>query len=557
MSTPTSSSPISTVPLSNNLTTDALLSGVKWGSDGVGTAVNISYSFPTASAVWDSSYDGYEPDWAGYRGLTATEQTAFKTALASFSAVANITFTQVSDTASSVGDIRVAFSGEVGDEGALAWAYYPSTDPWGGDIWLDPYSDISGYLGAGDFGMETIIHELGHALGLKHSFELGDSGQPIMPTQYDATFYTIMSYTESSPYYDWGNPSTPMVYDILALQYMYGANMTYHTGNDTYYLKDDGNTFAIWDAGGVDTIDASQLHAGIGIDLNNGATTLYGDSQAIGIAFGANIENFKGSSYADTVIGNELNNTFWLGTNDVYYGSLGNDTYIFTGTLLSSVAATDDGLDVIQTSGNINLGGNYTSSVEAFYLTGTAASTFFGSLSDDVAYGNASANRLAGAGGADTLSGGKGDDYYVIDDADTIVENAGEGTDTVEVGFDGPYTLGTNFENLVVGMGIGGSVAGNAYNNTLTGNGWDNRLDGGGGNDRLVGDKGSDTYVVDSIGDVIVESYANNVGGGTDTVESSISWSLAALTNVDNLTLTGSANINGTGNALANAITGN
>ena len=241
MPSPNEGSTVSSIPNTGNTVIDALLSGLKWGG-GAGTATTITYSFPTATAVWDPVwYDGYEPDYAGYRGLTAAEQTAFKTALASFSAVANITFTQVSDTASSVGDIRVAFSGSVDQEGNLGWAYYPANTSYGGDIWLNPYAEMSSYLGAGDFGLQTILHEIGHALGLKHTFE-SENGQPTMPSQYDATFYSIMSYTESSPYYDWGNPSTPMVYDILALQYLYGANMTYRTGADTYYVRDDGNT---------------------------------------------------------------------------------------------------------------------------------------------------------------------------------------------------------------------------------------------------------------------------------------------------------------------------
>ena len=245
MSTPTTTSPTTTVAPSGLLTTDALLSLAKWGVNGPGAGATVTYSFPTASAVWDSSYDGWEPDWNGYRGFTAAEQTAFKTALASFSAVANITFTQVADTATTVGDIRVAYSGEVGDEGSLGWAYYPTNDgPWSGDIWIDPNQGVSSYLYAGGFGLELLIHEIGHALGLKHPFE-SEGGLPTMPAQLDETFYTVMSYTESSAYYDWGNPSTPMVYDILALQYLYGANLTYHTNNDTYYLKDDGNTYAI------------------------------------------------------------------------------------------------------------------------------------------------------------------------------------------------------------------------------------------------------------------------------------------------------------------------
>ena len=122
------------------------------------------------------------------------------------------------------------------------------------------------------------------------------------------------------------------------------------------------------------------------------------------------------------------------------------------------------------------------------------------------------------------------------------------------------YTLGANVENLTL-TGTGAiNATGNTLDNTLTGNAGNNVLDGGAGNDTLsggagndtmIGGAGNDTYVVDAAGDVVTEA----AGEGTDTVQSSVSYSLGA--NVENLTLTGTGNINATGNTLDNMLTGN
>ncbi|MBI5898514.1 MAG: calcium-binding protein [Rhodocyclales bacterium] len=173
--------------------------------------------------------------------------------------------------------------------------------------------------------------------------------------------------------------------------------------------------------------------------------------------------------------------------------------------------------------------------------------------------GNSAANVLTGLtgndwidGGAgnDTLVGGTGDDTYVVaQTADVVTENAGEGNDTVRSSI--TTTLGANLENLVLTGTAAINGTGNIQDNTLTGNSANNSLSGGAGADTMIGGLGNDTYTVDSMGDVAVE----NAGEGTDVVSSSVSYTLAP--NVENLTLTGTQAVDGTGNALDNVLTGN
>src|SRR5262249_23107105 len=150
----------------------------------------------------------------------------------------------------------------------------------------------------------------------------------------------------------------------------------------------------------------------------------------------------------------------------------------------------------------------------------------------------------------DLMIGGIGDDAYVVDNAgDAVSENAGEGTDTVQSSVS--YMLSANVENLVLTSSADINGIGNDLINLILGNSGNNTLDGQAGADTMAGGVGNDTYVVDNVGDVVIE----NAGEGTDTVQSSITFVLGA--SVENLTLTGSANINGVGNSLANVITGN
>lgn len=173
-----------------------------------------------------------------------------------------------------------------------------------------------------------------------------------------------------------------------------------------------------------------------------------------------------------------------------------------------------------------------------------------GTGGNDVLVGDAGGNTLDGGAGADVMEGRTGDDTYVVDNpGDVVKELAGGGYDTVKSSIS--YTLPDEVEALALIGSDAINGTGNAKANRMVGNDADNRLDGGAGADLLVGGKGNDTYIVDHTSDRVVEYE----GQGKDTVLSSVSFTLGD--HLENLTLTGDADINGTGNALSNRLIGN
>ena len=176
----------------------------------------------------------------------------------------------------------------------------------------------------------------------------------------------------------------------------------------------------------------------------------------------------------------------------------------------------------------------------------------YGGAGQDTLHGNAGSDLLDGGAGADSLGGRFGDDTYIADASDSITELAGEGVDTLVWTGSTAIVLQDDLENLVLAESAGYKATGNTADNRIVGNSQGNQLDGGTGADLLEGGLNSDTYYVDNPGDLVIEQ-ANE--GSSDWVYASINYALTQ--NVENLALTGSAAINGTGNDLNNYLAGN
>ncbi|MBB2485714.1 hypothetical protein H5407_10835 [Mitsuaria sp. WAJ17] len=265
-----------------------------------------------------------------------------------------------------------------------------------------------------------------------------------------------------------------------------------------------------------------------------------------GINGTAGADKLTGTATGDVMNGLAGNDTLDGGQGaDTMAGGAGDDLFLVdnAGDVVKELAG--EGQDTIRASVSYVL----PDQVEILELQGTTPINGTGNDQGNKLVGNAAANTLDGKAGADTMVGGAGNDVYVVDNAsDAITENLGEGTDTVQSWV--TRSLEANVENLTLMGSAGLGATGNGLSNVLMGNAGANRLDGGAGSDILVGGAGNDVYVVDVLGDQITE----NVGEGTDTVQSSVSWILGA--NLENLTLLGNVGNSGTGNELPNRIVG-
>jgi Ca2+-binding RTX toxin-like protein len=241
--------------------------------------------------------------------------------------------------------------------------------------------------------------------------------------------------------------------------------------------------------------------------------------------------------------------------NNVLSGGAGNDTYVVDNTGDQVNENANEGTDTVNASVSFTLGAD----VENLLLTGTAAINGTGNSLANIINGNSAANTLNGGSGDDTLDGGAGADsmiggagndaYYLDNGNDVVTENANEGVDVVYASTH--YALTANVENLTLLGSADLQGYGNGLANALIGNTGSNILNGNAGADTMVGGTGNDSYFVDDVGDVVIE-YA---GEGLDSVYASINYTLGA--NLENLHLTDTGNINGTGNALANVLVGN
>jgi trimeric autotransporter adhesin len=336
-------------------------------------------------------------------------------------------------------------------------------------------------------------------------------------------------------------------------------------GNDTYIVDNTGDTTVELAGEGTDNVQSSVSFT-LAANVEN--LTLTGSSPINGTG-NELVNNLTGNSGANTLDGGA--------GNDVMAGGGGNDVYIVDGAD-QITEASGGGTDTIMASVSVT---TLAANVEHITLTGTASINATGSSGNNTLTGNSGNNLLTGNGGTDTMVGGAGDDTYVVDGTtDVVTEAPGEGTDTIQTSVtltswaanvENMTLLGTSNLSSPTGNSLDNVITGNSGTNTLSGgdgndslyglggadtlNGGNGNdlLDGGAGNDPMTGGAGDDVYVVDSASDSVTEA----VGGGTDTIQTSVLLSTWA-SNVENMTLLGTSNLNApTGNSLNNVITGN
>ncbi|WP_041785580.1 Ig-like domain-containing protein [Rhodospirillum centenum] len=421
------------VSLTGDGNVDTLLYGRKWGSN------SITYSFPADASDLSDYPAGTAIDSSYFSALTAAQQTAVRAALNAWSEVSGLSFTQAATPAQ--GDIRLYWYLSP-DNLTARIVDYPSDQPEGGDLQLGSAAGVASW-DPGSYAYFLLLHELGHALGLKHPHD-SVNGFPAADSSQDWVGLSVMSYrsqaggpVEGYSLAAGSYPFRPMLNDIAAIQALYGPNWSTNAGDTTYSFDPTAPVIfmTLWDGGGDDTYNFASYATDLTVSLLPGEWISLGGQQAIldtgsGVRAPGNIanpylyqgdqrsliENAIGGSGHDRITGNVADNRLeGRDGNDTLTGGDGNDTLI---------------------------GGNGNDSL----LGGNGSDSLSGGADNDT---------LEGGAGDDTLEGGSGADVFVFQSGvdagiDRIADFSADDSILVPVTLSGTVTAGNG-----AGLGAG------------------------------------------------------------------------------------------------------